>query len=117
MQRKSVLSAKHFVDMLMFANKPSDQLSLEDLANDFCEQHGISISKQALHERFNDFSVSFMKDLLKRQLGQLLAKFLWILVNWKILGIVQNWFAGKRQALQMQRLEILQNCLQAHQST
>lgn len=56
--------------MLMFANKSSDQLSLEDLANDFCEQHGIIISKQALQERFNDFSVSFMKDLLKRQLSQ-----------------------------------------------
>lgn len=54
----------------MFANKSSDQLSLEDLANDFCEQHGIIISKQALQERFNDFSVSFMKDLLKRQLSQ-----------------------------------------------
>jgi hypothetical protein len=54
----------------MFANKASDQLSLEDLANDFCEQHGISISKQALQERFNDFSVSFMKDLLKQQLSQ-----------------------------------------------
>ena len=54
----------------MFASKPSDQLSLEDLANDFCEQHGISISKQALHERFNDFSVAFMRDLLKNQLSQ-----------------------------------------------
>jgi len=54
----------------MFASKPSDQLSLEDLANDFCEQHGISISKQALHERFNDFSVAFMSDLLKNQLSQ-----------------------------------------------
>jgi len=52
-QRKSTLAAHHFVDMLMFASKPSDQLSLDDLANDFCEQHGISISKQALQERFN----------------------------------------------------------------
>jgi hypothetical protein len=54
----------------MFANKSTDQLSLEDLVNDFCEQHGISISKQALQERFNNFSVSFMKDLLQRQLSQ-----------------------------------------------
>jgi hypothetical protein len=74
-QRKSILSAHHFVDMLMFASKPSDQLSLEDLANDFCEQHGVSISKQALQERFNDFSVSFMKDLLKRQLANQLSGF------------------------------------------
>lgn len=54
----------------MFASKASDQLSLEDLSNDFCEQHGISISKQGLHERFNDFSVAFMTDLLRHQLSQ-----------------------------------------------
>lgn len=58
----------------MFANKSSDQLSLEDLANDFCEQHGISISKQGLHERFNDFSVGFMSDLLRHQLSQQLSR-------------------------------------------
>ena len=57
----------------MFASKPSDQLSLEDLSNDFCEQHGISISKQGLHERFNDFSVAFMSDLLRHQLSQQLS--------------------------------------------
>lgn len=65
-----MLTAHHFVDMLMFAGKPSGQLSLEDLANDFCEQHGISISKQALQERFNDFSVTFMKSVLEKQLTQ-----------------------------------------------
>ena len=59
--------------MLMFASKPSDHLSLEDLANDFCEQHGISISKQALQERFNDFSVAFMSSLLKNHLSQQLS--------------------------------------------
>jgi hypothetical protein len=71
-QRKSTLDAGRFVDMLMFASGPASQLSLEDLANDFCEQHGITISKQGLHERFNDFSVEFMRALLKEQLsGQL----------------------------------------------
>jgi hypothetical protein len=57
----------------MFASRPSDQLSLDDLANDFCEQHGVSISKQGLHERFNDFSVAFMSALLKNQLSQQLS--------------------------------------------
>ena len=71
-QRKSTLDASSFVNMLMFASGPSNQLSLEDLANDFCEQNEISISKQGLHERFNDFSVDFMQALLKEQLaGQL----------------------------------------------
>jgi hypothetical protein len=69
-QRKSALDASRFVDMLMFSSGPANQLSLEDLANDFCEQHGITISKQGLHERFNDFSVEFMGALLKEQLSR-----------------------------------------------
>lgn len=64
------MDARGFVDMLMFACGPANQLSLEDLANDFCEQHGINISKQGLHERFNDFSVEFMRALLKEQLSK-----------------------------------------------
>jgi hypothetical protein len=54
----------------MFASGPSSQLSLEDLANDFCEQHGMNISKQGLHERFNDSAVEFMRALLKEQLSR-----------------------------------------------
>ncbi len=56
--------------MLMFASGPASQLSLEDLSNDFCEQHGINISKQGLHERFNDFSVAFMRTLLREQISR-----------------------------------------------
>jgi len=54
--------------MIMFSNRPSGQVSLEDLANDFCEQNGRMISKQAIQERFNDHAVIFMHALLKEQL-------------------------------------------------
>lgn len=54
----------------MFAGKPANELSLEDLVNDFCEQHGLSISKQALQERFNEFAVAFMSSLVKFQLSR-----------------------------------------------
>lgn len=54
----------------MFSSQAFNQVSLEDLTNDFCEQHGITISKQALQERFNNFSVSFMTELLKKQLSR-----------------------------------------------
>lgn len=73
MQRQSPLKAHHFVELLMFANKPCSELSLEDLANDFLEQHAVKVSKQALQERFNDHAVSFMKALLKQQLSQQLS--------------------------------------------
>lgn len=54
----------------MFSNQPFGQVSLEDLANDFCEQNGITISKQAIQERFNDNAVIFMQALLKEQLSR-----------------------------------------------
>jgi hypothetical protein len=54
----------------MFAGKPANELSLEDLVNDFCEQHGLNISKQALQERFNEFAVAFMSSLVKLQLSR-----------------------------------------------
>lgn len=57
----------------MFSSQDFNQVSLEDLANDFCEQHRIRITKQALQERFNDFSVSFMTELLKKQLSHQVA--------------------------------------------
>jgi Transposase DDE domain len=54
--------------MLMFTSQPTNRISLEDLANEFCETHGITISKQAIQERFNDYAVIFMQKLLKEQL-------------------------------------------------
>jgi len=69
-QRKSRLDATNFLAMIMFSNQPLGQVSLEDLANDFCEQNGITISKQAIQERFNDYAVTFMQNLLKEQLSR-----------------------------------------------
>ncbi|WP_254157982.1 IS4 family transposase [Chryseosolibacter indicus] len=69
-QRKSTLTAQQFVDLLMFASKSPNQLSLEDLVNDYSVQHGLDISKQALHQRFNDFSVTFLAELLEEQLSK-----------------------------------------------
>lgn len=72
-QRKSRLDATNFLAMIMFSNQPFGQVSLEDLANDFCEQRNITISKQAIQERFNDYAVGFMQSLLKEQLSRQLS--------------------------------------------
>ncbi|MDW3208313.1 MAG: IS4 family transposase [Reichenbachiella sp.] len=71
-QRKSRLDASKFLDLLLFCDQYLDQVSLEDLANGFVEQHGLSISKQAVQERFNIKAVEFMSALLSQLLaGQL----------------------------------------------
>lgn len=59
--------------MLMFTSQPSSQVSLEDLANEFCEVQDITISKQAIHERFNDYAVLFMQSLFEDQLSRQLS--------------------------------------------
>lgn len=57
----------------MFANQHLDTLSLDDLANDFCEKFDIPISKQALQERFNEKAVNFLTSLLNKQLKNQLS--------------------------------------------
>ena len=69
-QRKSSLDASKFLDLLVFCDQHLDQLSLEDLANNFGEEFGVSISKQAIHERFNDKAVDFMTGLLQALLNE-----------------------------------------------
>ena len=56
----------------MFNSQSNKLLSLEDLTDDFEEQNGLSISKQALDERFNDESVHFLMDVLNGQLSSTL---------------------------------------------
>lgn len=68
-QRKSRLDASRFLDLLIFCDQGLDQLSLEDMANGFCEQHEITISKQAIQERFNNQAVDFMTSLLREVLS------------------------------------------------
>ena len=57
----------------MFSGQHCEQTSLEDLVNDFNEQYSTSISKQGLHERFNEKAVAFMTSLLEAQLGDQLS--------------------------------------------
>ena len=52
----------------MFSGQRIDQLSLNDLVNDFNEQYDTSLTKQGLQERFNDRAVCFMTSLLEENM-------------------------------------------------
>jgi Transposase DDE domain len=54
----------------MFCNRPQNTVSLEAMATDLYEQNQVSITKQAIQERFNNQAVSFMNSLLKHQLSR-----------------------------------------------
>lgn len=55
--------------MLMCNSLDGNLLSLGSLSEDFELEHGISISKQGIDERFNDRGVDFLKRVLSEQLS------------------------------------------------
>jgi len=67
-QRQSKLSAYEFIDTLMFSQLDHSQVSLQDCCNDLIQQHQKQYSKVALHKRFNQSSVDFLKAVLAEQL-------------------------------------------------
>jgi hypothetical protein len=68
-QRQSKLSACEFVDTLMFSQLDHSQVSLQDCCNDLSQQRQKQYSKVALHKRFNQRSVDFLKGVLAEQLA------------------------------------------------
>ncbi|AYL98946.1 IS4 family transposase [Mucilaginibacter celer] len=70
LQRTSKLKPKEFIDTLMFSEFDHSRLSLQDCCNDLAHQHQKSLSKVALHKRFNEHSFSFLKSVLAEQITQ-----------------------------------------------
>lgn len=68
-RRKSKLKPEEFIDTLMFSECDHSQLSLQDCCNDLAQQHRKSLSKVALHKRFNDRSLDFLKLVLAHQMS------------------------------------------------
>lgn len=60
-RRKSALDAEKFISMCVFLNNDICKDSLQDLVEKLNFHEGISISSQALDQRFNDYAVDFMK--------------------------------------------------------
>lgn len=71
-KRESKLSGALFLDLVVFNSENLKNQSLNDLSIVLQEEHGVEITKQSLHERFNESAVLFLKEalelLLKKQL-------------------------------------------------
>ena len=72
-QRKSKLSGSLFLDLIVFHSENLKSQSLNDLSVLLNDAHGIAITKQSLHERFNQYAVVFLKAALEKLLDQQLA--------------------------------------------
>lgn len=62
-QRKSKLNEEKFLSLCVFHNDDLCTSSLEKLAAELSAKENINISAQGLNERFNPYSVEFMKQL------------------------------------------------------
>lgn len=64
--KQSKLSGFKFLDLLLFSRFDNEKLSLNDLSVQSINKHNISISKQAINDRFTDKSVCFMKLIIEK---------------------------------------------------
>ena len=69
LRRESKLKPVEFVDTLVFSEFDHSQLSLQECCNDLAQQHQKSLSKVALHKRFNDRSLEFLKQIFADQMA------------------------------------------------
>lgn len=69
-QRDSKINGQNFFDIIVFNNEQLKQQSLNDLAIDLSERYGITITKQSLHDRFNERALAFLQQALERLLNQ-----------------------------------------------
>lgn len=63
-QRTSKLNGSLFLDLLVFNSENLKQQSLNDLTVVLKDEHDVDITKQSLHERFNESAVIFLKQAL-----------------------------------------------------
>jgi hypothetical protein len=67
------INGQLFLDLIVFNNHCLKKQSLNDLAQIVEERYNIQITKQSLHERFNQYALIFlhraMQSLLNRQLN------------------------------------------------
>lgn len=65
-QRESKLGGALFLDLIVFNSENLKTQSLNDLSVLFQEEHDVTITKQSLHERFNQSAVTFLKEVMEK---------------------------------------------------
>lgn len=87
LKRSRKLTPTAFLMSLVFAPDSNDRISLLDLKFDVLRNHGINISREALHKRFTSEAVDFMKSFL----FSLISKHV---VSGKLYKLLDNRFSG-----------------------
>lgn len=69
-RRKGKLNGSLFLDLIVFNSDHLKNQSLNDLSILLKDGHEIDITKQSLHERFNENALIFLKDALEQLIGK-----------------------------------------------
>ena len=69
-QRESKISGSLFLDLIVFNSENLKDQSLNDLSVALKTNHGVEITKQSLHERFNMNALAFLKQALEELLSK-----------------------------------------------
>jgi hypothetical protein len=73
-KKKSDFMPTMFFDMLLYCASQTEACSLEQASCMVFDKYRLKISKQAIDERFNNHSVAFVKEILKKALEKQLSK-------------------------------------------
>jgi hypothetical protein len=73
-KKKSDFMPTMFFDMLLYCASQTEACSLEQASSMVSNKYRLKISKQAIDERFNNHSVVFVKEILKKALEKQLSK-------------------------------------------
>jgi len=68
------ISGSVFFDLIVFNSDKLKEQSLNDLSLEAKERHEIDITKQSLHERFNEYATLFLKAALEKLLQKQVLK-------------------------------------------
>lgn len=69
-RRKGKLNGSLFLDLIVFNSENLKDQSLNDLSVILKDRHEIDITKQSLHEKFNENALLFLKDALEQLIGK-----------------------------------------------
>ncbi|HIJ41836.1 MAG TPA: hypothetical protein HPP90_12280, partial [Deltaproteobacteria bacterium] len=69
-RRKGKINGSLFLALVVFNSENLKEQSLNDLSIILKDRNGIDITKQSLHDRFNENALLFLKDALEKLMGK-----------------------------------------------
>ena len=60
------MNGRRFLDLIVFNSENLKSQSLNDLSVILKSEHDVDVTKQSLHDRFNEYAVTFLRNALEK---------------------------------------------------